>query len=73
MCLLITTYVFLFIAYFQTVGVFLLGTHYTIYGLDGIGIDRAKFNGRVMQAAAEIVFLLLLVLVAKGYTVSHQM
>ena len=43
--------------------------HYTIYAVDGIGYERAKFNGRVIEAGAEIVFLLLLVLVAKGYTV----
>ncbi len=55
----------------QTVAVFLLGIHYLIYALDGIGHERSKMNGRVLGAAAQIIFLLLLILIAKGYTVTR--
>ena len=55
----------------QTVGVFLLGMHYLIYAMDGIGHQRSKMNGRVLEAASQIIFLLLLILIAKGYTVTR--
>lgn len=55
----------------QTMGIFLLGTHYMIYAVDGIGNERARLNGRILEASAEILFMLLIVLIAKGYTVTR--
>ena len=50
---------------------FLLVTHYLVYALDGIGVHTAKLYGRVLEASAEISFLLLIILIAKGYTVTR--
>ena len=52
-------------------GVILLSTHYLVYGLNGLGMPDFKFIGRVLEASAEILFLLLLILLAKGYTVTR--
>ena len=49
----------------------MLATHYLIYALDGIGRERSKLYGRVFEATAEILFMLLLILIAKGYTVTR--
>lgn len=55
----------------QNLGVFLRATNYLVYAFDGEGLPRAETNGRVLEAASEIAFLLLLILVAKGYTVTR--
>ena len=49
----------------------MLTAHYMVYAFDGIGLERMKLNGRIMEAAGEITFLLLLILIAKGYTVTR--
>jgi len=45
--------------------------HYLMYALDGIGLNSTKLNGKVLEAAAEFMFVLLLILIAKGYTVTR--
>lgn len=42
-----------------------------MYALDGIGLNSTKLNGKVLEAAAEFMFVLLLILIAKGYTVTR--
>ena len=39
--------------------------------MNGYGSPNAKLTGRVLESAGEIVFLLLLLLLAKGYTVTR--
>ena len=39
--------------------------------MNGYGLPNGKLLGRVLEAASEITFLLLLVLPAKGYTVTR--
>ena len=48
-----------------------MATHYLVYALDGIGMYNVKLHGRVFEACAEILMLLLLILIAKGYTVTR--
>ncbi len=55
----------------KTAGIFLLGSHYMVYAFDGEGLLSAKMHGSVFEAAANIIFLLLLILVAKGYNVTR--
>ena len=70
--LLHATYkLFLLAVLLHTVGVFLLGAHYLIYALDGVGHLRSKWNGAMLESASQVAFLLLLILVAKGYTVTR--
>jgi hypothetical protein len=55
----------------QTLGVLLLCIHYLVYAFDGIGSGTCRLYGRIVEAAAEIAFILLLILIAKGYTVTR--
>ena len=48
-----------------------LSTHYLTYGVDGIGMRSTQLTGRMLEAAAELLFVLLLLLIAKGYTVTR--
>ena len=48
-------------------GAFLI--HYFVYSTNGIGLPYMMFVGRLIQAASETLFLLLLILVAKGWTI----
>ena len=45
--------------------------HYLTYAINGVGLVRTKLVGRVMESVAEILFVLLLILLAKGYTVTR--
>lgn len=55
----------------QTFGVFFLSLSYLLYGMNGYGLPNGKLLGRVLESASEITFLLLLILLAKGYTVTR--
>ena len=48
-----------------------LSCHYLVLGIDGIGLKSTHLNGRVLEAAADLMFVLLLILIAKGYTVTR--
>eukprot|EP00095_Tigriopus_kingsejongensis_P008718 maker-scaffold352_size199037-snap-gene-0.42 protein:Tk08718 transcript:maker-scaffold352_size199037-snap-gene-0.42-mRNA-1 annotation:"hypothetical protein DAPPUDRAFT_54015" len=70
--LLHATYkLYLLSVFLHVLGILLLGVHYLVYALDGIGMNGAKLNGRCLEAAAEIIFIMLLILIAKGYTVTR--
>ena len=56
---------------FQTIGTMFLSLHYLMYGLDGIGLVRTKLSGRILEATADFMFVLLIILIAKGYTVTR--
>ncbi len=45
-----------------------MSAHYLTYGLNGIGLAGGKLWGRVLEAGADMIFVLLLILIAKGYT-----
>ncbi|PNF18018.1 hypothetical protein B7P43_G12644 [Cryptotermes secundus] len=55
----------------QELGNILQSAAYIKYALDGIGFPRTKTLGRVCESASEIVYLLLLLLLAKGFTVTR--
>jgi hypothetical protein len=55
----------------QTFGILLLVMAYISYGVNGYGMPGGKLLGRILESASEISFLLLLILLAKGYTVSR--
>ena len=44
----------------------LLSAHFLVYGVDGIGLKSTHLLGRILEAAAELMFILLLILIAKG-------
>ena len=50
---------------------FLLSLSYLSYGMNGYGLPNGKLLGRILESASEITFLLLLILLAKGYTVTR--
>ena len=47
-------------------GTMLLSAHFLVYGVDGIGLKSTHLFGRILEAAAELMFVLLLILIAKG-------
>ena len=55
----------------QCVGTMLLSAHFLVYGVDGVGLKSTHLLGRILEAAAELMFILLLILIAKGYTVTR--
>jgi hypothetical protein len=59
------------ISIFQSIGGMFLTAHYLVYGLNGIGLRSTRFSGRILEAIAELMFVLLLILIAKGYTVTR--
>ena len=46
-------------------------THYCVYGIDGVGLPGNKLLGRILESAADITLVLLLILLAKGYTITR--
>ena len=70
--LLHTTFkLFWFSVLLHTGGLALSTFNYFAYGMNGYGAPTAKLTGRVLESAGEIAFLLLLILLAKGYTVTR--
>lgn len=60
---------FSFSVMLQYVGVLIQGITWTKYGLTGIGPNQTL--GAIFMGASEITFLLLLLLMAKGYTITR--
>ncbi|XP_065207129.1 transmembrane protein 145-like isoform X2 [Planococcus citri] len=56
---------------FQEIGIILLCVAYIRYAIDGVGFPGIKTLGRMFESASEISFLLLLLLLAKGYTITR--
>lgn len=48
-----------------------MAIHYLVYGLNGVGIKEYKLIGRVLESGSDLIFMLLLILLAKGYTVTR--
>ena len=55
----------------QAVGILLITITYAKYAHDGIGSQGLKTLGRIFEASSEIVYILLLILLGKGYTVTR--
>jgi hypothetical protein len=53
----------------RVTGLFFLCIHYGIYGNNGMGLNGLKSLGRIISAISELFFLLMLLLLAKGWTV----
>ncbi|CAB3373468.1 Hypothetical predicted protein [Cloeon dipterum] len=69
--LLHTTYrQFIVSVMLQTLGIGTQGFSYARYAGDGIGSPLLKDIGRFLEAASENIFLLMLMLLAQGYTVT---
>ena len=49
----------------QCVGVTLMLFHYLVYAVNGVGLKRTKVSGRVLESLSELLFVLLLILLAK--------
>ncbi|CAB4062890.1 unnamed protein product [Lepeophtheirus salmonis] len=56
---------------FHTFGVFFLVVHYTSFGVNGKGVPKIKFMGQIFESTGKTIFLILLILLAKGYTVTR--
>lgn len=48
-----------------------LTTYYALYARDGYSIESLKMAGKSLEAISTLIFLLLLILLAKGYTVTR--
>ncbi|XP_034235030.1 transmembrane protein 145-like isoform X2 [Thrips palmi] len=55
----------------QALGVMFQSISYIRYALDGVGFPRTRQLGRLLEAGSETTFLLLLLLLAKGFTVTR--
>ncbi|CAG0884590.1 unnamed protein product [Darwinula stevensoni] len=55
----------------QCVGVLFLVLAYARYGVDGVGWPGIKLTGELLESCSEIIFVLMLLLVAKGYTITR--
>ncbi|RDD44507.1 Transmembrane protein 145 [Trichoplax sp. H2] len=65
-----STYKYFMAALFlQTFGVMFSVIHYGVYAQNGIGVEFLRLFGRLLLAASDLVFLLMVILLAKGYTV----
>uniref|UniRef100_A0A914VVW6 Apple domain-containing protein n=1 Tax=Plectus sambesii TaxID=2011161 RepID=A0A914VVW6_9BILA len=60
-----------FILIFESVSLFFDSAAYGRYAQDGIGMPTIKLFGQLFRAAGTITFLYLLILLAKGYTISR--
>eukprot|EP00118_Oscarella_pearsei_P013204 m.102568 g.102568 ORF g.102568 m.102568 type:complete len:506 (+) comp37178_c0_seq5:31-1548(+) len=61
--------IFLWAVFLQIFSLLLLCIHYGVYANDGIGVIVLKSVGRLFSVISEIIFLLMLLLFAKGWTV----
>ncbi|XP_073978128.1 transmembrane protein 145-like isoform X2 [Rhodnius prolixus] len=70
--LLHSTYkLFAISVYLQEAGIFIQSLAYVRYAVDGVGIPRIRNLGRFCESASEVVYLVLLLLLAKGYTITR--
>ncbi|XP_014256440.1 transmembrane protein 145-like [Cimex lectularius] len=63
--------VYAFSVYLQTLGIFLQIIAYIRFAFDGIGLPKLKTLGRLSESASEVLFLVVLLLMAKGYTITR--
>ncbi|KAF2074745.1 hypothetical protein CYY_003933 [Polysphondylium violaceum] len=57
--------------YLEFLSVFILLVHYGVYSHDGVGAKGLQGFGEILDLAAQISFILLLVLIAKGWAISR--
>ncbi|XP_033126506.1 transmembrane protein 145-like [Anneissia japonica] len=70
--LLHNTYqLFAWSCYIQTLSIFLQVVALMEYATNGIGLPNLKIIGEVVSSCSSVIFVLLLILVAKGYTVTR--
>ncbi|XP_022251822.1 transmembrane protein 145-like [Limulus polyphemus] len=55
----------------ESTGVSCLCIFYGVFAQDGIGLPGFKLLGRLLEAASTMTLLLLLILIAKGYTITR--
>ncbi|XP_074596790.1 transmembrane protein 145 [Brevipalpus obovatus] len=55
----------------QSVGLTLLTVYYVIYANNGMSPEMLRLLGEVFKAASTIIFLMLLILLAKGFTITR--
>ncbi|XP_064470487.1 transmembrane protein 145-like [Ornithodoros turicata] len=55
----------------QLLSLIFLVAYYALYAEDGIGMPLLKLLGLVFSSVSTLIFLLLLILIAKGYTVTR--
>ncbi|RZF40950.1 hypothetical protein LSTR_LSTR013205 [Laodelphax striatellus] len=55
----------------QGFGIFNQCIAYSRYAMDGVGLPYTRDLGRLFESASEVLFLILLLLLAKGYTVTR--
>merc|ERR1712150_81392 len=67
----VTYKLFLNTVFLHCIGCLILCTHYAVYGIDGVGLPGNKLFGRILESAADITLVLLLILLAKGYTITR--
>ncbi|XP_070551966.1 transmembrane protein 145-like isoform X2 [Ptychodera flava] len=67
-----TTYkMYLTAIVFYVLALFFLCIYYGDYGHNGIGVIGLKTTGRIFQSVSNLTFLLMLILLAKGFTVTR--
>ena len=62
---------YLILSIFKSFGIFLRSLAYLSYGMNGHGMPVGQMLGRMLESASEISFMLLVILLAKGYTVTR--
>ncbi|XP_071948626.1 transmembrane protein 145-like [Antedon mediterranea] len=63
--------VFCWSCYIQTLSIFLQAVALIEYATNGIGLPNLEMIGEILSSCSSITFVLLLILVAKGYTVTR--
>ncbi|XP_067131631.1 transmembrane protein 145-like [Centruroides vittatus] len=70
--LLHTTYkLYLASVFYEFAGLLFLCISYGLYANDGIGVPVLRLIGKLLEAISTLIFLLLLILIGKGYTVTR--
>jgi len=64
--------VFTFVVIAEYVSIFCNLIHYGAYVNDGVGVPSLSRFGEVMDYTARLIFMLMLMLVAKGWTISNE-
>ncbi|KAL1139755.1 hypothetical protein AAG570_006732, partial [Ranatra chinensis] len=57
--------------YLQELGIIFQGMAYVRYAMDGVGFPIFRNLGRIFESGSEVIYLILLLLLAKGYTITR--
>lgn len=55
----------------QFMSLVMLVAYFSVYARDGFSLEGLKLTGKAFEALSTLIFLLLLILLAKGYTVTR--